>query len=168
MFAVMMGSLFLVTRLRNSAAAVPALFGFTFIAGLMLTPILTVAAGLRNGGQLVALSGGLTAAVFFGLATYATATKRDFGFLGRFLFIGTILLLVGFLVSMFFPIPTLTITLSAIAVLLFSLWLLHDLSRIVTGGETNYVMATLALFLDIYNIFVNLLSLLMVFAGNRE
>jgi FtsH-binding integral membrane protein len=168
MFGVMMGSLFLVTRLRNSAAAVPALFGFTFIAGLMLTPILTVAAGLSNGGQLVALSGGLTAAVFFALATYATTTKRDFGFLGRFLFIGTILLLVGFLVSMFFPIPTLTITLSAIAVLLFSLWLLHDLSRIVTGGETNYVMATLALFLDIYNIFVNLLSLLMVFAGNRE
>lgn len=168
MFGVMLGSLFLVTRLRNSAAAVPALFGFTFIAGLMLTPILTVAAGLRNGGQLVALSGGLTAAVFFGLAAYATTTKRDFGFLGRFLFIGTILLLVGFLVSMFFPIPTLTITLSAIAVLLFSLWLLHDLSRIVTGGETNYVMATLALFLDIYNIFVNLLSLLMVFAGNRD
>jgi modulator of FtsH protease len=168
MFGVMLGSLFLVTRLRNSAAAVPALFGFTFIAGLMLTPILTVAAGLRNGGQLVALSGGLTAAVFFGLAVYATTTKRDFGFLGRFLFIGTVLLLVGFLVSMFLPIPTLTITLSAIAVLLFSLWLLHDLSRIVTGGETNYVMATLALFLDIYNIFVNLLSLLMVFAGNRE
>jgi modulator of FtsH protease len=168
MFGVMLGSLFLVTRLRNSAAAVPALFAFTFIAGLMLTPILTVAAGLRNGGQLVALSGGLTAAVFFGLAAYATTTKRDFGFLGRFLFIGTVLLLVGFLVSIFLPIPTLTITLSAIAVLLFSLWLLHDLSRIITGGETNYVMATLALFLDIYNIFVNLLSLLMVFAGNRE
>jgi len=168
MFGAMLGSLFLVTRLRNSAAAVPALFAFTFIAGLMLTPILTVAAGLRNGGQLVALSGGLTAAVFFGLAAYATTTKRDFGFLGRFLFIGTLLLLVGFLVSMFLPIPTLTITLSAIAVLLFSLWLLHDLSRIVTGGETNYVMATLSLFLDIYNIFVNLLSLLMVFAGNRD
>jgi modulator of FtsH protease len=168
MFGVMLGSLFLVTRLRDSAAAVPALFAFTFIAGLMLTPILTVAAGLRNGGQLVALSGGLTAAVFFGLAGYATTTKRDFGFLGRFLFIGTVLLLVGFLVSIFLPIPTLTITLSAIAVLLFSMWLLHDLSRIVTGGETNYVMATLALFLDIYNIFVNLLSLLMVFAGNRE
>jgi FtsH-binding integral membrane protein len=168
MFGVMLGSLFLVTRLRNSAAAVPALFAFTFIAGLMLTPILTVAAGLRNGGQLVALSGGLTAAVFFGLAAYATTTKRDFGFLGRFLFIGTVLLLVGFLVSIFLPIPTLTITLSAIAVLLFSLWLLHDLSRIITGGETNYVMATLALFLDIYNIFINLLSLLMVFAGNRD
>jgi FtsH-binding integral membrane protein len=157
-----------VTRLRNSAMAVPALFGFTFIAGLMLTPILTVAAGLRNGGQLVALSGGLTAAVFFGLAAYATTTKRDFSFLGRFLFIGTLLLIAGFLVSLFLPIPTLTITLSAIAVLLFSLWLLHDLSRIVTGGETNYVMATLALFLDIYNIFVNLLSLLMVFAGDRD
>jgi modulator of FtsH protease len=168
MFGLMLGSLFVVTRLRNGAMAVPALFGFTFIAGLMLTPILTVAAGLRNGGQLVALSGGLTAAVFFGLAAYATTTKRDFSFLGRFLFIGTLLLLAGFLVSIFLPIPTLTITLSAIAVLLFSLWLLHDLSRIVTGGETNYVMATLALFLDIYNIFVNLLSLLMVFAGERD
>src|ERR1700690_114680 len=98
MFGAMLGSLFLVTRLRNSAAAVPALFAFTFIAGLMLTPILTVAGGLRNGGHLVALSGGLTAAVFFGLAAYATTTKLDFGFLGRFLFIGTLLLLVGFLV----------------------------------------------------------------------
>src|SRR5215467_891888 len=83
MFGVMIGSLFVVTRLRNSSWGVLALFGFTFIAGLMLTPILTVAAGFRNGGQLVALSGGLTAAVFFSLAGYASVTKRDFSFLGK-------------------------------------------------------------------------------------
>jgi len=168
MFGAMIGSLFVVTRLRNSAWGVPALFGFTFIAGLMLTPILTVAAGLRNGGQLVALSGGLTAAVFFALAAYATVTKRDFAFLGKFLFVGLILLIVASLANIFLQMPALTVTVSAVAVLIFSMYLLHDLSNIVRGGETNYVMATLNLFLSVYNIFISLLNLLMMFSGQRD
>ena len=168
MFGVMIGSLFVVTRLRDSAWGVLALFGFTFIAGLMLTPILTVAAGFRNGGQLVALSGGLTAAVFFALAAYASVTKRDFAFLGKFLFVGLVLLIVASLANIFFQIPALSVTISAVAVLIFSLYLLHDLTNIVRGGETNYVMATLNLFLSVYNIFISLLNLLLVFSGQRD
>jgi modulator of FtsH protease len=168
MFGAMIGSLFVVTRLRNSAWGVPALLGFTFIAGLMLTPILTVAAGFRNGGQLVALSGGLTAAVFFALASYATVTKRDFAFLGKFLFVGLVLLIAASLLNIFLQVPALAVTISAVAVLIFSLYLLHDLTNIVRGGETNYVMATLNLFLSVYNIFISLLNLLLIFSGQRD
>ena len=168
MFAVMLGSLFVVTRLRNSAWGVAALFGFTFIAGLMLTPILTVAAGFRNGGQLVALAGGMTAVVFFALAGYATVSKRDFSFLGKFLFVGLILLIVASLANLFFAVPAVSITISAIAVLIFSLYILYDVSNIVHGGETNYVMATLSLYLDIYNLFVSLLNILLAFTGQRD
>ncbi len=168
MFGAMLGSLFVVTRLRNSAWGVAALFGFTFISGLMLTPILTVAAGFRNGGQLVALSGGLTAAVFFALAAYATVSKRDFAFLGKFLFVGLVLLIVASLANIFLQVPALALTISAVAVMIFSLYLLHDLSNIIRGGETNYVMATLNLFLDLFNIFVSLLNLLLAFSGQRD
>jgi modulator of FtsH protease len=168
MFGAMLGSLFVVTALRNSAWGVVALLGFTFIAGLMLTPILTVAAGFRNGGQLVALAGGMTAAIFFGMATIATVTKRDFSFLGKFLFVGLILLVVASLANLFFQVPAASLTISAIAVLIFSLYLLYDVSNIVRGGETNYVMATLNLFLNLYNIFVSLLNLLLAFSGQRD
>ncbi len=168
MFGAMLASLWVVTLLRNSAWGVAALFGFTFISGLMLTPILTVAAGFRNGGQLVALAGGLTAAVFFALASYATVTKRDFSVLGKFLFVGLVLLIVASLANLFFQIPLLAVSISAIAVLIFSLYLLVDLGNIVRGGETNYVMATLNLFLDLFNIFISLLNLLLAFAGDRD
>ena len=106
--------------------------------------------------------------VFFALAAYATVSKRDFSFLGKFLFVGVILLLVAMVANLFFQVPALSLALSAIAVLIFSLYLLYDLSNIVRGGETNYVMATMNLFLDIFNIFVNLLNLLMVFSGQRD
>lgn len=168
MFAVMIGALFAVTALRNSAWGVPALFGFTFIAGLMLAPILSVAAGFRNGGQLVALAGGMTAAIFFAMATLATVSKRDFSFLGKFLFVGLMLLIVASLANLFFQVPAVTLTVSAIAVLIFSAYLLYDVSSIVRGGETNYISATLKLFLDIYNIFISLLSLLLAFSGQRD
>ena len=168
MFGLMIGSLFVVTALRNSVWGVVALFGFTFIAGLALTPILTHAAGFSNGGQLVALAGGMTAAIFFAMAAIATVTKKDFSFIGKFLFVGVILLLVAMLANLFFAIPALSLTLSAIAVLLFSAYILYDVSRIVNGGETNYVMATMSLFLNIYNIFISLLNLLLAFSGNRD
>jgi FtsH-binding integral membrane protein len=168
MFGVMIGSLFVVTRLRNSAWGVAALLGFTFIAGVMLTPILTVAAGLKNGGQLVALAGGMTAAIFFAMATIATVTKRDFSFMGKFLFVGMILLIVASLANLFFQVPAVSLTVSAVAVLIFSLYLLYDISNVVRGGETNYVMATLSVFLSLYNIFVSLLNLLMAFSGQRD
>jgi modulator of FtsH protease len=168
MFAVMIGALFGVTALRNSALGVPALLGFTFIAGLMLTPILTVAAGLRNGGQLVALAGGLTATIFFALATIATVTKKDFSFMGKFLFIGLILLVAVSLLNLFLQIPALSLTISAVAVLLFSAYILYDVSRIVNGGETNYIVATLSIFLNLYNLFISLLNILMALTGQRD
>lgn len=168
MFGAMIGALFGVTALRNSAWGVPALFGFTFIAGLMLTPILSVAAGFRNGGQLIALAGGMTAAIFFAMATLATVSKRDFSFLSKFLFVGLVLLIIASLANLFFHVPALSLTVSAIAVLIFSLYLLVDVNAVVRGGETNYISATLKLFLDVYNIFISLLNILLAFTGQRR
>jgi modulator of FtsH protease len=168
MFAAMFGMLFVVSALRNSAWGIAAVFGFTFVSGIMLAPMLQYAAGLRNGGQLVALAGGMTAAVFFVMATIATVSKRDFSFLGKFLFVGLILLIIASIANLFMQVPAMTVAISAIAVMIFSLYLLHDLSQIVRGGQNNYIMATIALFLDIFNIFVNLLNLLLIFSGQRD
>lgn len=168
MFAVMMGMLFGVTALRNSVWGIVMLLGFTFVAGWFLGPILQVALHLKNGAQLVGMAAGGTGLIFFSLATLATVTKKDFSFMGKFLFIGLILLVVASLANIFFAIPALSLTISAIAVLIFSAYILFDISQIVHGGETNYVMATMSLYLDIYNIFVNLLSLLMALSGERN
>lgn len=168
MFAVMMGMMFAVSALRNSVWGIAMLLGFTFVAGVFLGPILQHALHLHNGAQLVGLAAGGTGLIFFSLATVATVTKRDFSFMGKFLFIGLILLVVASLANIFFAIPALSLTISAIAVLLFSAYILYDVSQIVHGGETNYIMATMMLFLNIYNLFVNLLSLLMAFSGERD
>ncbi|MBI5658404.1 MAG: Bax inhibitor-1/YccA family protein [Nitrosomonadales bacterium] len=168
MFAVMMGMLFGVAALRNSVWGIALLLGFTFVAGWFLGPILQVALHLKNGAQLVGMAAGGTGLIFFGLASLATVTKKDFSFMGKFLFIGLILLVIASLANIFFAIPALSLTISSIAVLLFSAYILFDVSRIIHGGETNYVMATMSLYLDIYNIFVNLLSLLMAFSGERD
>jgi modulator of FtsH protease len=168
MFAAMMGLMFAVNALRNSVWGIVALLGFTFVAGFFLGPILQVALHLSNGAQLVGMAATGTGIIFFSLATVATVTKKDFSFMGKFLFIGLILLIVASLANLFFQIPALSLTISAIAVLIFSAYILFDVSRIVNGGETNYVMATLGLYMSIYNLFVNLLSLLMAFSGERD
>ena len=110
----------------------------------------------------------MTAAVFVVMAAIATISKRDFSFLGKFLFVGLILLIIASLANIFFQVPIASIAISAIAVMIFSLYLLYDVSSIVRGGQTNYIMATLALFLDLFNIFVNLLNLLLIFTGQRD
>lgn len=168
MFALMMGLLFAVTLLRNSVWGVVALLGLTFVAGVFLGPILQVALHLKNGAQLIGMAAGGTGIIFGSLAALATVTKKDFSFMGKFLFIGLILLIIASLANLFFQIPALALTISAISVLIFSAYILYDVSQIVHGGETNYLMATLSLYLDIYNIFVNLLNLLMALAGERE
>jgi modulator of FtsH protease len=168
MFGVMMGMLFAVTALRNSVWGVVALLGFTFVAGVFLGPILQVALHFKNGAQLVGMAAGGTGIIFLSLATLATVTKKDYSFMGKFLFIGLIMLIVASFANMFFEIPALALTISAIAVMIFSAFILFDVSRIVHGGETNYVMATLSLYLDIYNLFINLLQLLMAFSGERD
>jgi len=136
--------------------------------GWWLGPILQYALRLSNGAQLVGLAAGSTAVIFFGLATYVTTTRKDFSFLGKFLFVGLILLIIGSLANLFFQVPAASLTISAVAVLLFAGYMLYDVSDIVNGGETNYVMATLRVYIDIYQMFVHLLHLLLAFAGNRE
>jgi FtsH-binding integral membrane protein len=168
MFAVMMGLLFAVTKLRNSVWGIVALLGFTLVAGVFLGPILQVALHLKNGAQLVGMAAGGTGIIFLSLASYATVSKKDFSFMGKFLFIGLIMLVIASLANAFFQVPVMSLVISAVAILIFSAYILFDISQIIHGGETNYVMATLTLYLDIYNIFVNLLSLLMAFTGEKD
>lgn len=168
MLAVMFGLFMGISANRNSTLGVVLLLVLTGFMGLMLGPVLQVALHLKNGAQLVGLAAGGTGIIFMSLAGIATVSKKDFSFLGNFLFIGLILLVVASLANMFFQIPALALALSGVSVLLFSGYILYDVSRIVQGGETNYVMATLALYLDIYNLFVNLLQLLMALMGERD
>lgn len=157
-----------IQRNKDSGVGVMLLLGFTFFMGLMLAPMLQVALHMSNGGKLIAMAAGGTGAIFFGLAAIASNPSRNFSNLGRFLFAGLILLIVASVANMFFHIPALALALSAIAIVIFSAYILFDINRIVRGGETNYVVATLAVYLDIYNIFVNLLALLMALSGNRD
>ena len=168
MLAVMFGLIFGIRATSNSAVGVVLLLGLTFVMGVFLGPILQVALSLRNGAELVGMAAGGTGIIFLTLAGIATTTKKDFSFIGNFLFVGLILLIVAMLANLFFQIPALSLALSGVAVLLFSGFILYDVSRIVNGGETNYIMATLAIYLDIYNLFVNLLHILMAVFGSRE
>ncbi len=168
MLALMIGLLFGVTALRNSAWGIVLLFGFTFIAGWWLGPMLQFALALKNGAQIVGLAGGGTAVVFFVMAGIATVSKRDFSTLSKFLFVGLILLVIASIANLFFHIPALALTISAIGVFVFSLLILVDVNRVVTGGETNYIMATMAIYLDLYNLFISLLNILMALMGQRD
>jgi len=157
-----------ISKTKDSGMGVVMLLGFTFYMGLLLAPILQSALGFRNGGQLIAMAAGGTGAIFFVLAGVASNSKRDFSNLGKFLFAGVILLLIAMVANIFFQIPALSLAISAIAVAIFSAYILYDINRIVKGGEDNYITATLAVYLDIYNVFVHLLNLLMAFSGERD
>jgi modulator of FtsH protease len=164
----MFGMFYLIRANRNSSLGVVFLLGLTFLMGLMLGPILQVAFSLSNGGQIVGLAAGGTASIFLVLSSIAATTKRDLSFMGKFLMIGLILLILAMLVNMFTQIPAMSLAISGIAVMIFSGFILYDVNRIVRGGETNYIMATLALYLNIYNLFVHLLHILMALMGNRD
>jgi modulator of FtsH protease len=166
--AVMFGMFSAITANRNSSVGVLLLLALTFLLGLMLGPILQHALHLRNGGQIVGLAAGGTGIILLTLASIATTTKRDFSFMGKFLMVGIILMIVASLANIFLQIPAMTLAMSAIGVLLFSGFILYDVSRIVNGGETNYVMATLSLYMSIYNLFTSLLQLLMGTMGSRD
>lgn len=158
--AIAFGFFYAIEKTKNSAWGVAILLGFTFFMGLMLSRIVGRVLGLSNGGQLIALAAGGTAIIFFGMSTLAATIKRDLTNMGKFLFIGMIVLLVAAFANIFLQIPALTITLMVLVIGLFSAFLLYDINRIITGGETNYISATLAIYLSIYNIFANLLALL--------
>jgi len=168
MLAAVVGLQFAIVANRNSPLGIVLLLLMTAILGWWIGPMLNFALALKNGAQLVGYAAAGTGIVLFAMATIATTTKRDFSFLGKFLFVGMIALIIAMFANMFLQIPALGLALSTIAIVIFSLFLLHDLSRIVTGGETNYIVATTGVYISLLNIFVNLLNLLMALTGERD
>jgi len=167
-FGVAFGFIFAIERFKNSSVGVPLLLGFTFFMGLMLSRILTWTLGFSNGGSLIALACAGTGAIFLCMAGVATVTKRDLSGMGKFLFVGVIIAVVASLANVFLQLPALTIVLSIVCLGIFSAYIMYDVNRVVTGGETNYISATLAIYLDVYNVFVSLLQILGIFGGNRD
>ena len=168
MLVAVIGLQYAIAANRNSAIGVVLLLLMTGLLGWFLGPLLAVALTLKNGPQLIGIAAVGTGAIFFVMAAIATTTKRDFSFMGKFLFVGMIALLVAMIANMFFQIPALALAISTLVVVVFSLFLLHDLSRIVTGGETNYVIATTGVYMSLFNIFANLLQILMALSGERD
>jgi modulator of FtsH protease len=166
--AVAFGFIFAIQKTKNSAAGVWVLLAFTFFMGLMMSRLIAMVLGFSNGAELVMTAFGGTAGVFFVMAGVATTTKRDLSGMQQWLMVGLVVLLVGMVINMFVASSTGMLVLSMLAVGLFSAFLLFDLKRIVDGGETNYISATLALYLNLVNIFQNLLMLLSVFGGQRD
>lgn len=166
--AVAFGFFFAIERFKNSAIGVALLLGFTFFMGLMLSRLIGAVLGYSNGASLVMTAFGGTAAIFAVMATVATVSKRDFSGMGKWLFIGFMVVFVAAIANIWLQMPALTLTVSTLAVLIFSAFILYDLQRVVNGGETNYVTATLSVYLSVYNVFSNLLMLLGIFGGDRE
>ncbi|MEE4108561.1 MAG: Bax inhibitor-1/YccA family protein [Halieaceae bacterium] len=160
------GLLFVVNRMADSSKGLLAIFAFTGVMGAALGPMLSYYLSMPGGPALVMQALGGTAVVFFGLSAYALTTRRDFSFLGGFLMVGLIVALVAMLANIFLNIPALSLTISAAIVFIMSGLILFDTSRIVNGGETNYIRATVGLYLNIYNLFVHLLSLLTALSGD--
>ncbi len=155
----MFGLLFLVHRVKNSVWALPAVFAFTGFMGYMLGPVLAQAISLPAGGQTIALALGATGATFLGLSGWVLTTRRDFSFMGGFLFAGMVIALLAALAAVFLQLPALGLAVSAMVALLSAGLILFETSRIVNGGETNYVLATVGLYVSIFNLFTSLLSL---------
>ena len=163
-FFVMLGSIiglqYGIAAYRNSVVGIGLLLLMTGLLGWFIGPLLNHALSVKNGADMVGYAAAGTGAVFFGMATIATVTKRDFSFMGKFLFAGMLALLAAIVANMFLQIPALALTISTLVIVVFSLFLLHDISRIVTGGETNYVMATTGVYISLLNIFTSLLQIL--------
>ncbi len=161
------GFMFAIERAKNSAAGVPLLLAFTFFMGLMLSRLVGAVLGLSNGASLIMTAFAGTGAIFLGMATLSSIIKRDLSSMGKFLFIGMIMLLVAGLANFFIQSSALMITLSVLAIGIFSAFILYDLKRVQDGLETNYITATLGVYLSLYNVFQSLLMLLG-FAGGRD
>ena len=166
--AIAFGFFFAIEKTKNSGLGVVFLLGFTFFMGLMLSRLLGFVLGMSNGGSLIALAFGGTAVVFTGMATLATTIKRDLAPMGKFLFVGVIMLLLASFANIFLQLPGMMIAISLIAIAIFSAYMLYDINRIITGGETNYISATLAIYLDVYNVFANLLAILGITGGSND
>ena len=161
------GLLFMTVRLRNSALGLVSVFALTGFMGYTLGPIISHYLAMPNGHQVVMMAMGGTAAIFLGLSAYATTSRRDFNFLGGFLMAGIIVAFLAGLGAIFFAVPALALTVSAAFVLLMAGLILYQTSQIIHGGETNYIMATVTLYVSIYNLFTSLLHLLGVFNSSE-
>ena len=168
MLAAVIGLQFGIARNRNSGVGVALLLLMTGLLGWWLGPILNVALSLKNGMALVGYAAVGTGAIFAVMGAIASTTKRDFSFMGKFLFVGMLALLAAMIANMFLQIPALALTISTLVIVVFSLFLLYDLQRIIRGGETNYVMATTGVYMSLFNIFANLLHLLLALGGERD
>ena len=168
LMVVAFGMIFAIGKYQNTRAAVPLLLGFTFFMGLMLSRLVGVVLGMSNGTGLVMMAFAGTATIFFGMATLSTVIKRDLSTMGKWLFIGAVMLMVAGIANVFIQSSALMITLSVMAIGIFSAFVLHDLKRVQDGQESNYVIATLGVYLSLYNVFQNLLVLLGVFGGRDE
>ncbi|MDO8694394.1 MAG: Bax inhibitor-1/YccA family protein [Sheuella sp.] len=162
------GLMFAVEKNKDSSLGVGLLLLFTFFMGLMLSRLLGFVLGMSNGTQLVMFAFGGTAIVFGTMATLASTIKRDLSGMAKFMFIGVVILIVASLANIFLKLPALMLTISVVAIVIFSAFMLIDLQRVVNGGETNYVVATLAIYLDVYNVFSNLLAILGIFGGSSR
>ncbi|ABD70488.1 protein of unknown function UPF0005 [Rhodoferax ferrireducens T118] len=162
------GFMYAIEKTKNSAAGVPVLLGFTFFMGLMLSRMIGMVLGFKNGPELIMTAFGGTAGVFFVMASLSSVIKRDLSGMGKWLFVGAMAVMVGGIINVFVGSTAAMMAISVAVIGIFSAYMLYDLKRIVDGGETNYISATLALYLDIINVFQALLALLGIAGGERD
>lgn len=162
------GFIFAIEKTKNSAAGVPVLLGFTFFMGLMLSRMIAMVLGFKNGPDLIMTAFAGTAGVFFVMASLSTVIKRDLSGMGKWLFVGAMAVMIGGIINVFVGSTAGMMAISVAVIGIFSAYMLYDLKRIIDGGETNYISATLALYLDIINVFQALLSLLGIMGGERD
>ena len=162
------GFIYAIEKTKNSAMGVPVLLGFTFFMGIMLSRLIAMVLGFKNGTELVMVAFGGTAGVFFMMASLSTMIKRELSGLGKWLYVGVMVLMVGSLINIFVGSSAGMMVISMLSIAIFSAYMLYDIKSIIDGGETNYISATLTLYLDIINVFQSLLALLGIFGGERE
>lgn len=159
-------AMFVLPRFADSTAGIGIVFLITGLLGFGLGPVLTMYASLPNGGNIITLSLGGTGVIFMGLSAYALTTRKDFSFLGGFLMVGFLLVLLAAVANIFLQIPAMSLMISAVVIMIMSGFILHDTSRIIHGGETNYVLATIGLYMTIFNIFISLLQILGIMSSD--
>ncbi len=162
------GFMYAIEKTKNSAAGVPVLLAFTFFMGLMLSRMIAMVLGFKNGTDLIMTAFGGTAGVFFLMASLSTVIKRDLSGMGKWLTVGAVVLMVGAVINMFVASSAGMVVISMMAIGIFSAFILYDLKRIIDGGETNYITATMGLYLSVFNVFQSLLALLGIFGGERD
>jgi modulator of FtsH protease len=162
------GFIYAIEKTKNTSKGVPVLLAFTFFMGIMLSRMIAMVLGFKNGAELIMTAFGGTAGVFFLMASLSTVIKRDLSGMGKWLFVGAIVLMVGSIINVFVGSSAGMMAISMLAIGIFSAYMLYDIKQIIDGGETNYISATLALYMDIMNVFQGLLALLGIMGGERD